>query len=145
MGLNFIDTGGKQKSVEMGCYGIGVGRLLAAVVEANSSEKELVLNKHISPFQVYLVNLNSDNSEVKEVSNSVYSDLINSDYDVLFDDRDEGPGVKFSDYELSGVPIRIVISKRSIENSEVEILKRGEEDFNMVKIKDIIKELSKLL
>ena len=145
MGLNFIDTGGKQKSVEMGCYGIGVGRLLAAVVEANSSEKELVLNKHISPFQVYLVNLNSDNSEVKEVSNSVYSDLINSDYDVLFDDRDEGPGVKFSDYELSGVPIRIVISKRSIENSEVEILQRGEEDFNMVKIKDIIKELSKLL
>ncbi len=145
MGLNFIDTGGKQKSVEMGCYGIGVGRLLAAVVEANSSEKELVLNKHISPFQIYLVNLNSDNSEVKEVSNSVYSDLINSDYDVLFDDRDEGPGVKFSDYELSGVPIRIVISKRSIENSEVEILKRGEEDFNMVKIKDIIKELSKLL
>ncbi len=145
MGLNFIDTGGKQKSVEMGCYGIGVGRLLAAVVEANSSEKELVLNKHISPFQIYLVNLNSDNSEVKEVSHSVYSDLINSDYDVLFDDRDEGPGVKFSDYELSGVPIRIVISKRSIENSEVEILKRGEEDFNMVKIKDIIKELSKLL
>ncbi len=145
MGLNFIDTGGKQKSVEMGCYGIGVGRLLAAVVEANSSEKELVLNKHISPFQIYLVNLNSDNSEVKEVSNSVYSDLINSDYDVLFDDRDEGPGVKFSDYELSGVPIRIVISKRSIENSEVEILQRGEEDFNMVKIKDIIKELSKLL
>ena len=145
MGLNFIDTGGKQKSVEMGCYGIGVGRLLAAVVEANSSEKELVLNKHISPFQIYLVNLNSDNPEVKEVSNSVYSDLINSDYDVLFDDRDEGPGVKFSDYELSGVPIRIVISKRSIENSEVEILKRGEEDFNMVKIKDIIKELSKLL
>ncbi|MBH59715.1 MAG: proline--tRNA ligase [Dehalococcoidia bacterium] len=145
MGLNFIDTGGKQKSVEMGCYGIGVGRLLAAVVEANSSEKELVLNKHISPFQIYIVNLNSDNSEVKEVSNSVYSDLINSDYDVLFDDRDEGPGVKFSDYELSGVPIRIVISKRSIENSEVEILQRGEEDFNMVKIKDIIKELSKLL
>ena len=89
--------------------------------------------------------MNSDNSEVKEVSNSVYSDLINSDYDVLFDDRDEGPGVKFSDYELSGVPIRIVISKRSIENSEVEILQRGEEDFNMVKIKDIIKELSKLL
>ena len=145
MGLNFSDTEGKQKSVEMGCYGIGVGRLLAAVIEANSSEKELVLDKNISPFQVYLVNLNSDNTEVKEVSNSVYSDLINSDYDVLFDDRDEGPGVKFSDYELSGVPVRIVISKRSLENSEVEILERGKEDFKMVKIKDINKELSKLI
>jgi len=145
MGLNFLDKEGKQRSVEMGCYGIGVGRLLAAVIEANSSEKELVLNKNISPFQIYIANLNSDNPEVKETSDRIYSDLINSGYDVLFDDRDEGPGVKFNDYELSGVPVRIVISKRSLENSEAEILERGEENFKMTKIENIVKELANIL
>ncbi len=145
MGLNFLDKEGKQRSVEMGCYGIGVGRLLAAVIEANSSEKELVLNKNISPFQIYIANLNSDNPEVKETSDRIYSDLINSGYDVLFDDRDEGPGVKFNDYELSGVPVRIVISKRSLENSEAEILERGEENFKMIKIENIVKELANIL
>ena len=145
MGLNFIGKEGKQRSVEMGCYGIGVGRLLAAVIEANSSEKELVLNKNISPFQIYIANLNSDNTEVKEVSGRIYSDLIDSGYDVLFDDRDEGPGVKFNDYELSGVPVRIVISKRSLENSEAEILERGDKNFRMIKIENIDKELSNIL
>ncbi|MBN32728.1 MAG: proline--tRNA ligase [Dehalococcoidia bacterium] len=145
MGLNFLDKEGKQRSVEMGCYGIGVGRLLAAAIEANSNQKELVLNKNISPFHVYIANLNTDNLEVKEASNSIYSDLINSGYEVLFDDRDEGPGVKFNDYELSGVPVRIVISKRSLENSEVEILERGEDKLRMVKIENIDKELSNIL
>ena len=110
-----------------------------------SSEKELVLNKNISPFQIYIANLNSDNPEVKETSDRIYSDLINSGYDVLFDDRDEGPGVKFNDYELSGVPVRIVISKRSLENSEAEILERGEENFKMIKIENIVKELANIL
>jgi prolyl-tRNA synthetase len=145
MGLNFLNKEGKQRSVEMGCYGIGVGRLLAAVIEANSSEKELILNKNISPFQIYIANLNSDSPGVKEVSDRIYSDLINSGYDVLFDDRDEGPGVKFNDYELSGVPVRIVISKRSLENSEAEILERGEENFRMIKIENLAKELVNIL
>ena len=94
---------------------------------------------------IYIANLNTDNLEVKEASEKIYSDLINSGYDVLFDDRDEGPGVKFNDYELSGVPVRIVISKRSLENSEAEILERGEESFRMIKIENITEELANIL
>ena len=107
MDLNFLDSNGKLIDVEMGCYGIGVGRLLAAIIESNSSEKELVFNNEIAPFQIYLASLNTDNQIVKDKAEQIYNDLLSADFSVLFDDRNESPGVKFNDYEFSGVPLRL--------------------------------------
>ena len=121
MDLNFLDSNGKLIDVEMGCYGIGVGRLLAAIIESNSSENELVFNNEIAPFQIYLASLNTDNQVVKDKSEQIYSELISADFSVLFDDRNESPGVKFNDYEFSGVPLRIVVSSRSLKNNQVEV------------------------
>ena len=121
MDLNFLDSNGKLIDVEMGCYGIGVGRLLAAIIESNSSENELVFNNEIAPFQIYLASLNTDNQVVKDKSEQIYSELLSADFSVLFDDRNESPGVKFNDYEFSGVPLRIVVSSRSLKNNQVEV------------------------
>ena len=92
MDLNFLDSNGELIDVEMGCYGIGVGRLLAAIIESNSSENELVFNNEIAPFQIYLASLNTDNQIVKDKAEQIYNDLLSADFSVLFDDRNESPG-----------------------------------------------------
>ena len=121
MNLNFLDSSGKLIDVEMGCYGIGVGRLLAAIVESNSKENELIFNNEIAPFQIYLASLNTDNEEVVNQSQKIYDELTYSNFTVLFDDRNESPGVKFNDFDLSGALYRVVVSSRSLKNNQVEI------------------------
>ena len=145
MGLNFLDSGGKEKSVEMGCYGIGVGRLLAAAVEANSTEMELILDKDIAPFEIYLANINSKDENVTKSCEKIYSALLDSGFEVLFDDRDESPGVKFKDYDLIGVPVRIVVSQRSLENLEVELKVRGNDELKMIPVSEVTEKLRDIL
>ena len=144
MDLNFLDSNGKLIDVEMGCYGIGVGRLLAAIIESNSSEKELVFNNEIAPFQIYLASLNTDNQVVKDKSEQIYNELLDSDFSVLFDDRNESPGVKFNDYEFSGVPLRIVVSSRSLKNNQVEVKNIKSSDSELIDIDNLLEYLKNL-
>tara|TARA_A100000164_G_scaffold141327_1_gene125645 strand:- start:94 stop:1737 length:1644 start_codon:yes stop_codon:yes gene_type:complete len=132
MELNYLDSNGKLIDVEMGCYGIGVGRLLAAVIESGSSENQLAFNNEIAPFQIYLASLNTDKEDVNENSEQIYNELLDANISVLFDDRNESPGIKFNDFDFSGVPLRVVVSSRSLKNNQVEVTDKKSGSSNLI-------------
>ena len=106
---------------------------------------ELILDKDIAPFEIYLANINSKDENVTKSCEKIYSALLNSGFEVLFDDRDESPGVKFKDYDLIGIPVRIVVSQRSLENLEVELKVRGNDELKMIPVSEVTGELRDIL
>ena len=125
MNANFIDVDGKSKVIEMGCYGIGVTRLLGAAIEQNHDERGIVWPRPIAPFDVVICPLGYGKSEqVRAVADRLYADLRAQGADVLLDDRDERPGVMFADWELVGVPLRVTVGERSLKEGKVELLVR---------------------
>ena len=127
MNVVYNTENGSNETVYMGCYGIGTGRLLAAAVEANHDDRGMVLPPSIAPFQVALLGINMYNDEnVRQTAESIYKLLNNAGFEVLFDDRDEAPGVKFADADLIGMPLRVVVSPRSLQNGGVEIKRRNQ-------------------
>lgn len=138
-----LDQNGRQKNIIMGCYGIGISRLLSAIAEQHSDENGLIWPKKIAPFDVHLIVINSKNQEQIDIANDIESRLSNIGYQVLVDDRSERPGIKFADSDLIGIPLRIVIGKKITEGIlEIKIRETGEtielniDDLEM-KIKDI--------
>ncbi len=127
LGAYFLDQQGEQQPVIMGCYGIGVGRLLAAAVEQNHDQKGIVWPAPIAPYQVHLVSLGAK-TEVVEEAASVYQALGADGLDVLYDDRDESAGVKFNDADLLGMPVRVTVSQRGLRDGQVEIKGRTASD-----------------
>ena len=125
MGATFIDEDGKSKVIEMGCYGIGVTRLLGAAIEQNSDERGIIWPRPIAPFEVVICPLGYRKSDaVRETADRLYADLQAAGVDVLLDDRDERPGVMFADWELVGVPLRVTVGERSLKEGKVELLVR---------------------
>ena len=134
---NFLDDAGQRGTIEMGCYGIGVGRLLAAVIEQNNDESGMVLPISISPFKVWLTALNIDDEQINKTATEVYENLRALKIEVLFDDRDESAGVKFKDADLVGVPYRVVISNRNLKEGVVEIKARANPDAIKIPVEEI--------
>ena len=129
LGADFLDSDGQQHPIIMGCYGIGVGRLLAAAVEENNDEKGIVFPSPVAPYQVHMVALNINNEEVAEAAENLYKDLAAAGVEVLFDDReDAAAGVKFKDADLIGLPVRLVVSPRNLKDGMVEIKGRTDAD-----------------
>ncbi len=129
MNAKVLDETGRSVVMSMGCYGIGVSRVVAASIEQNNDENGIIWPDAIAPFQIALVPLNPEKSEqVKEVSEKLYADLQQAGYDVLLDDRKGRPGVKFADMELIGIPHRVVISDRGLNNGTLEYKGRRDED-----------------
>jgi prolyl-tRNA synthetase len=126
MGATFLDREGKQQPAIMGSYGIGVERLLAAVIEANHDEAGIVWPRSLTPFDVYIVAIQPDKSEVREAAESLYDELAAAGISVLYDDRDETPGVKFNDADLLGMPLRVTVSPRNLANAVIELKGRTE-------------------
>ena len=126
MDAKFSTSQGSEENILMGCYGIGVGRLLAACIEANREENSMNLPISIAPFSIYLAALQVDDKEVMKISEKLFSELSSFGFDVLFDDRDAQPGVKFNDSELLSLPFRIIVSKRNLESGLLEIFSRDE-------------------
>ena len=121
MGATFLDEGGKPQFLEMGCYGIGITRLPAAAIEQNHDERGIIWPDAIAPFTVVVCPIGMDRSaEVKTAAMSLYEELLAAGVDVLLDDRGERPGAMFADWELIGVPHRVVISDRGLKEGEVE-------------------------
>ncbi len=138
---NVLDQNGKDTTTVMGCYGIGVTRVVAAAIEQNHDDKGIIWPDAIAPFHVGIVPLNAHKSpEVMEVAEQFYTELQAAGFDVLLDDRDKktSPGVKFADMELIGVPYRIVVSDRGLKNSEVEYKARRDTDSTMVSKDEVI-------
>ena len=128
MGMLVHDKDGNEINPIMGCYGIGVGRSLACVVEENSDEKGICMPMSIAPYKVHIVPLRFEDENVKSVANEIYDTLQNMGIDTLIDDRDCAPGVKFADADLIGMPLRVIVSPRGLAdgNVEIKIRKTGE-------------------
>ncbi|MDE1478788.1 proline--tRNA ligase [Xenorhabdus bovienii] len=133
---------GHNQVVSMGCYGIGVTRIVAAAIEQNHDDRGIIWPDAIAPFQVALLPMNMHKSyRVKEVAEKLYADLRANGIDVIFDDRKERPGVMFADMELIGVPHTLVIGDRNLDNGEVEYKYRRNGDKQMLKLEGIVEYL----
>lgn len=130
MQANFTDKNGQEKPIIMGCYGIGLGRLMATIVETHHDKKGIIWPKSVAPFDIHLIALTN--------ADKIYKKL-KTKFDVLYDDRDESPGVKFTDADLIGIPIRIVVSEKTLKQNSVEIKNRNSQKTKLVKIKDLTK------
>lgn len=127
LGATYLDENGKSQTMIMGCYGIGVSRTVAAIVEQCHDEKGIVWPLPVAPFQVHLVGINMKDDCQKQLAESLYVELKELGYDVLYDDRPERAGVKFNDSDLIGLPIRIGVGKKAVDNIvEVKVRKTGE-------------------
>jgi prolyl-tRNA synthetase len=145
LGAFFVDANGASHPIVMGCYGIGLGRLLAAAIEQNHDDKGIIWPMSIAPYHVYLCPLYLENPKVATTAEKLYADLETNGLEVLFDDRNESPGVKFNDADLLGIPIRVTISPRTLEKNSAEIKLRSEKEPQLVSLDRIVARLNELI
>jgi len=141
MAARFTDQNGREKPVVMGCYGIGLGRLMAAIVEAFHDNQGIIWPVAVAPYQIHLIALESK-KEIEKVAEQIYRDCQKAGQEVLYDDRDKSPGEKFAEADLIGIPLRLVVSQKSVARDSVEIKKRQSKETELVKIKEVIKIVS---
>jgi prolyl-tRNA synthetase len=145
LGANYLDQDGQHQPILMGCYGIGVGRLLAAAIEQNHDDKGIAFPATIAPFQVHLVGLNLADEQVAEEAERLYQELLDQGIEVLYDDRTEQTaGVKLNDVDLLGLPVRLVVSPRNMKAGVVEFKQRLDETSSLVPTGDVVATLQAL-
>ncbi len=142
MRCTFLDAEGAQRPCIMGCYGLGIGRTVAAAIEQNHDEHGIIWPLPLAPYEVVLAALNTDKPEVVTAAETLYQRLMGAGFDVLFDDRSERPGVKFNDMDLIGFPIRVVVGQRGLANGEVEISLRRDRQRRLVPLAELEAELT---
>jgi prolyl-tRNA synthetase len=142
MNLTFLTEAGESRAMEMGCYGIGVTRVVAAAIEQNHDTRGMILPPAMAPFDVAIVPIGMAKSvRVKEVAEKLHTELEAAGLEVLLDDRDERPGVMFADMELIGIPRRIVIGERGLKEGQVEYQARTETKAQLVPLTDAVQFL----
>tara|TARA_Y100000310_G_scaffold141046_1_gene140453 strand:- start:178 stop:1467 length:1290 start_codon:yes stop_codon:yes gene_type:complete len=144
LGASVLDNKGKKVNVEMGSYGIGISRIVAAIIESSHDEKGIIWPKSISPFDVGLINLNNKNNKLTKISDQIYNYLIKNKVDVLYDETNERPGEKFANMDLIGVPSQIILGENSLKENDVEIKNRKTKKIVKIKIKNINEILKKI-
>ncbi len=135
--FKFLDEKGKENVVLMGCYGMGPSRLMGTIVELSNDKNGIIWPRSIAPYQVHLISIGKDEKVIAEAE-KIYESLQKEKIEVLYDDRNESAGVKFKDSDLIGIPLRIVISNKTLEKDSIEIKKRGEDGFELIKINKIV-------
>ena len=133
----YLDEKGEERTMEMGCYGIGISRTAAAAIEQNHDVKGIVWPLAIAPFQVSLVRLGQEEQVVK-AADELYQLMLENDIEVIYDDRDERPGVKFADHDLIGCPIRVTIGGRSLKEGLIEVKRRSSDEVTRVAMDRVI-------
>jgi prolyl-tRNA synthetase len=121
MRCTFLDEKGQEKPMIMGCYGLGIGRTVAAAVEQNHDEAGIIWPLPLAPYAVEVLSLNPDDAQVAQAAEEIYGQLQAAGVEVLYDDRDERSGVKFKDADLIGIPLRVVVGKKGLQQGQVEI------------------------
>jgi prolyl-tRNA synthetase len=144
LGALFIDPKGISHPIIMGCYGIGLDRLLAAVIEHNHDDKGIIWPMSIAPYQLYLCPLSTENKEIAATAEKLYAELEAEGLEVLYDDRSESAGVKFNDADLLGIPVRVTVSPRTLEKNSVELKRRSEKKAELAPLKGIGGKLKEL-
>ena len=145
LGLNYLDKENKLNPVHMGCYGIGIGRNMAAVVDQSNDEKGIIWPMNIAPYKVAIVLIDKKNEAQVQAAEKLYANLTASGIDVILDDRDERAGVKFADMELIGIPIRVTVGKK-VTDGLVELKMRTDSDntdYKLDEAEDVIKDIIK--
>ncbi len=146
MGAKILNDAGKSVPLLMGCYGIGVSRIVAAAIEQNHDDRGIVWPASMAPFDVVIVPMQLHKSyRVREVCEKIYMDLIAAGYDVLFDDRKERAGVMFSDMDLIGIPHRLVVSEKAVDQSQIEYKARNQSSIEFLPMSDLVASLKKKL
>jgi prolyl-tRNA synthetase len=140
MKANFLDENGKQQPMIMGCYGIGVSRLISAIAETCNDDKGLIWPNAVAPFDVHVVVVNPKDQDQKELGEKIYENLMNKKCKVLLDDRNERPGVKFADADLIGIPVRVTIGKKSTENI-VEFKQRTSDEVIEITVEELYNKI----
>jgi prolyl-tRNA synthetase len=148
MNALYTDRDGKRKPMIMGCYGIGVSRLMGTIVEIHHDEKGIIWPSSVAPFDIHLISLEGGdekvNKRIRENSERLYKELGKAGKQVLYDDREnKSAGEKFADADLIGIPYRVVMSGRTLKNDSVEIKKRNQKEMSLIKIKQAVKYLKK--
>jgi len=146
LGATYLDADGQSHSIVMGSYGIGPARSSAAVVEQRHDDKGIIWPLSIAPYHVSLVEIPApDDPAPKSVAERLYRELEDLGVEVLYDDRDERPGVKFNDADLIGIPLRIAVSARNLKNDQIEIKRRTEKDATFVPLDRAVAEIVRIL
>jgi prolyl-tRNA synthetase len=145
MGCNFTDEAEADHPMIMGCYGLGVGRTVAAAIEQNHDQDGIIWPRPLAPFEVLLAGLNPDDAQVNRVAEQLYAELQEKGIEVLYDDRDERPGVKFKDADLIGVPVRVVIGAKSLKDGKVEVSLRRDRAKQLVAPAEAVGKVIELL
>jgi prolyl-tRNA synthetase len=145
MACNYLDEKGGTHPMIMGCYGLGIGRTLAAAVEQNNDEHGIIWPRPLAPFEVELIALNPDVPAVNEAAEKLYAGLQAAGVEVFYDDRDERPGVKFNDADLIGFPLRVVVGKKGVEQGQAELSLRRDRARVSVPLGDAVAKAKELL
>ena len=140
----FLDAKGKEEYMVMGCYGIGVGRTVAAAIEQNNDENGIIFPPSIAPFQVIVISVNPKDHLIKGASERIYIALKDARIEVLLDDRDERPGIKFKDADLIGIPLRITVGKK-VKDDQIDIKLRRTGEVLLVKEKEAVRKVKEIL
>ena len=139
MNCSVLNDGGKNQTLTMGCYGIGVSRIVAAAIEQNHDKYGIKWPKAIAPFQVAIVPMNmAKSARVKETAEALYEHLNQANIEVLFDDRKERPGVMFADHELIGTPLLLIVGERNLDNKQIEVKDRVTGEKSLMAIDDVM-------
>ncbi|RKY33012.1 MAG: proline--tRNA ligase [Candidatus Omnitrophota bacterium] len=145
LGANFLDAKGTLKPVIMGCYGIGVSRLISAIIEQNSDKDGIIWPGEIAPYSVIILPLDITDKKIKKAAFSVYKELLKEKIEVLFDDRDERAGVKFKDADLLGIPLQVVVGRESLKNNKLELKLRKNHKKSIKAKSAILKEIKRYI
>ena len=145
MGAYFLDAEGKKQPAVMGSYGIGIERLLAAVVEANHDENGIIWPPRLAPYDVHIVVIQPDKPGVRETADELYDSLTADGKAVLLDDRDESPGVKFKDADLLGMPVRATVSPRNLKEGAIEVKLRTVSESKLIPVDESPKRIADML
>ena len=145
MGATFLDDQGREKEIVMGCYGIGVGRTVAAAIEQYFDQNGIVFPMPVAPFQVFILPVNIKMDFLKETAEQLYQILSENSIEVLYDDREETPGVKFKDADLIGIPLRITLGEKNLKKGLVEIKKRRTEKIFLVRKEEVLSMIKEMI
>ncbi|MFC1983913.1 proline--tRNA ligase [Chloroflexota bacterium] len=145
LGASFVDPDGVSHPIVMGSYGIGLGRLLATIIEYSHDDKGIIWPLSVAPYHICLCPLYLENPQVATKAESLYADLEAQGLEVLYDDRNESPGVKFNDADLLGIPIRVTVSPRTLEKNSAEIKRRSEKKSELVPLEETTIKLKELV
>jgi prolyl-tRNA synthetase len=145
MGATFLDEQGREKEIVMGCYGIGVGRTVAAAIEQYYDQNGIIFPMPMAPFQVLILPVNIKMDLLKETAEQLYQTFLENGIEVLYDDREETPGVKFKDADLIGIPLRVTLGEKNLKKGLVEIKKRKTGEIYLVKRDDALSKTKEMI